>query len=238
MNTIYHKLNNFALSTLPLTWVPHWLGLRGGFYAQKNIEMYLRTALWLKVNQIKGDIVEFGVGSGSSSVAIYKMISRTTQLELPHLYLFDSFQGLPQTQGDDQHAQWKKGSWSVDETSVNKRLELYNVNRDKFTTIPGYYEDTLKPELRDQLGLEKLALVHIDCDLYSSTQLALNFITPYVQCGTVILFDDFFCFSGNPNKGESKAFHEWIKDNSLISTSWHPYSTHGMSFILTKTEDD
>ena len=51
----------------------------------------------------------------------------------------------------------------------------------------------------------------IDCDLKESTKLALEFIKPAIQEGTIILFDDFVFFKGNENKGEYGAFSDFKK---------------------------
>lgn len=66
-------------------------------------------------------------------------------------------------------------------------------------------------------GIKKLAFVHIDCDYYSSTKEVLNYIEPYLQEGTVILFDDYYCFKGNEQYGEQRAFNEFKKANPKLS---------------------
>ncbi|MCG2718374.1 MAG: methyltransferase, partial [Nanoarchaeota archaeon] len=70
------------------------------------------------------------------------------------------------------------------------------------------------------------------CDLYESTVLVLDFITEYIQDGTIIIFDDWFSFRGNPNRGEQKAFKEWLKKNpSIKTTEFYRFGWHGNSFI-------
>ena len=54
-------------------------------------------------------------------------------------------------------------------------------------------------------------MVLIDCDLKESTRLALEFIRPSIQEGTIILFDDYVFFKGNVDKGEYGAFNEFQK---------------------------
>ena len=51
----------------------------------------------------------------------------------------------------------------------------------------------------------------IDCDLKEPTRLALEFIKPAIQEGTIILFDDFAFFKGNEEKGECGAFNVFRK---------------------------
>ena len=61
------------------------------------------------------------------------------------------------------------------------------------------------------LNIDKARVVMIDCDLKESTKLALEFIKPAIQEGTIILFDDFVFFKGNENKGEYGAFKDFRK---------------------------
>jgi hypothetical protein len=75
----------------------------------------------------------------------------------------------------------------------------------------------LNDHTKKTLGIKQAAVVWIDCDLYESTVPALNFITDFVQTGTIICFDDFYCFRGDPNRGESKAFKEWLLRNPKIT---------------------
>ena len=76
--------------------------------------------------------------------------------------------------------------------------------------VEGFYEDSLRDELARKHRMAKAAVVHIDCDLYASTVAVLDFITPFVIDGTVIVFDDFFYYRGHPKKGERGAFNRWL----------------------------
>ena len=51
----------------------------------------------------------------------------------------------------------------------------------------------------------------IDCDLKESARLALEFIKPSIQEGTIILFDDYVYFKGSVIKGECGAFNDFRK---------------------------
>jgi O-methyltransferase len=48
-------------------------------------------------------------------------------------------------------------------------------------------------------------VIWVDCDLYESTVPVLDFITEYIQDGTVIIFDDWYSFRADPDRGEQKA---------------------------------
>ena len=76
-------------------------------------------------------------------------------------------------------------------------------------------------------------MVHIDVDLYSSTCSVLEFIKDYIVEGTVILFDDWYCFPPGEEKGEKKALIEFLKKYPNIKLEeWKNYSTFGKSFFV------
>ena len=65
----------------------------------------------------------------------------------------------------------------------------------------------------------------IDCDYYSSARDVLNYIKPYLQKGTIIIFDDWYAFKGDKNHGEQKAFNEFLNKNKDIY--FIDFPTHG-----------
>ena len=97
--------------------------------------------------------------------------------------------------------------------------------------IPGFYEKSLNDKLRSRLP--KIGVLHIDVDLYSSTKTVLNFVRPLLVDGSVILFDDFYCFKPTVPSGENKALMEFLSDNKGVSIiPWKAYSTFGQSFFV------
>ena len=222
------------LEGLPVDVTPSWIRLVRGQYAAENALMYLRAAHWLRINQVEGDVLEFGVGSGASFCLIYRYIERTDTTRSRRFLLFDSFTGLPEGRYEDQHPQWTRGAWAFDQSFVLERSHRYGVDLARVILTAGYFESTLMADLAPRLAVKRIALLHIDCDLYSSTKTALDFVTPYVQDGTVVLLDDYFCYSGNPARGESAAFREWYLKNDITAVQWQAYSCHGNSYLLTR----
>jgi hypothetical protein len=69
--------------------------------------------------------------------------------------------------------------------------------------------------------------------LYESTYDALNLIKNKLQTGTIILFDDWFNYKADPNKGEQRAFNVFLKENPHVTAiPYHNYSTFCTSFII------
>jgi len=130
---------------------------------------------------------------------------------------FDSFEGLPEMDPSDSMPIWKKGDLKTTETDFVTTVVKHGMPRKKLKIVKGFYDHSLTPELRDRLLPQKAVVVYIDCDLYSSTISALEFSRDFLQKGTIIVFDDWFCFYGDPDKGERRAFGEFrVRHPELI----------------------
>ncbi|MFY9685075.1 MAG: class I SAM-dependent methyltransferase, partial [Pseudolabrys sp.] len=79
----------------------------------------------------------------------------------------------------------------------------------------GWFENSLPPWLKDNSG--PVAFLHIDCDLYSSTQTIFNLLSERIVPGTVILFDEYFNFPNWENH-EFKAFQEFVAQKKVKYT--------------------
>jgi hypothetical protein len=107
------------------------------------------------------------------------------------------------------------------------------VDLSRVKLVPGWYDKTLNDKTKRELQIKKAAVVWVDCDLYESTVPVLDFITDYVQSGTIILFDDWYCFKADPNRGECRAFNEWLARNPTIRAfEYKKFEAAGNSFIL------
>ena len=223
-----------ALRFFPLAVLVPWVRLLRGRYAAENYSMYEKSINWLKLNHVSGDFVEFGVGSGMSFCYFSNLTRRIDPTGIRRFLLFDSFEGLPEPVGRDAHPQWQAQAWAFGEKAVLARARRYRADLSQVDTIHGYYDEVLSEEMASKIDLGLIALVHIDCDLESSTTAALDFIKPFVQTGTIVLFDDFFCYSGDPRRGESAAFTDWCSRNDIGANPWQAYSFHGKAFFLYK----
>ena len=178
------------------------------FIEDNNKEKDLFNAFkFLKLNNVKGSYVEFGVASGKTLNYAYD-ITKRSDYNFNEYIGFDSFEGMPEPKGIDKQFYWNKGDYKHSLTEIKNILSHIK----KLKLIKGYYEKTLKKtKLKD-----KASYVHIDCDYYHSSKLALNFILPYLQNGTIICFDDWYCFYNDENLGEQKAFNEFKENNKNI----------------------
>lgn len=202
---------------------PNYIGNNGCLRAAASF------AAW---NQIPGDYLEFGVWQGDSFSAAHKHITheRANHIGLgyadsdyeawkrtrPRFFAFDSFAGIPDVEGAEMMVDYQAGSYSCSRTDFLDNVVAKGVPLEDVVVVQGFYEETCSEATRKEFGLEKAAVVMIDCDLYESTVPVLEFLTSIVQQGTIIVFDDWFRFKGNPNSGEQRACREWLERNPHI----------------------
>lgn len=140
---------------------------------------------------IRGNIVEFGTWKGYSTRTIRDELWRSSIWDRAQrrkkIFACDSFQGLAE---DYEHL--AAGTFA---TQVPKLAGV--------RIVEGYFDDSLTPALATEVGAVSLA--HLDADLYSSTVTALNWLTPLLQPGSLLLFDE-FC---GEDPAEERAFMEW-----------------------------
>ena len=240
------------------------MGLSSFIYAEtsKYLNPIDLAAEFICTEQIVGDYLEFGVFKGDSFIDAYHKIENTikdwSSKERAYMaysnkllaeeafskiipmslryFAFDSFQGLPQPQGIDcNHARFAKGRYDCNEKEFKRILHKNKVNLNKVVTIPGYYNTSLLPEVKKRHQIKSASIIMIDCDLYESAKIVLDFITDLVIDGTVIIFDDWFSYRGNPNFGERRACQEWLNKNSNFSlTEFARWGITQNSFIVHK----
>ncbi len=151
---------------------------------------------------LSGDYLEFGVYRGSSFMTTYDLARRHGLSQMRFL-AFDSFRGLPAGEN------WGEGMYSCSRQRFLKMVRKAGADLRRVHAIEGFYEDSLTAEVKRELGIQRAAFVHLDCDLYSSTSQALAFLRGIVDEGTVLVFDDWSCYDQSDEHGQRRAFKEW-----------------------------
>jgi hypothetical protein len=190
--------------------------------AKENIESRLRE---IALNETVDYVIKHmeNAAMRSSSFGVYDHVFATQQLIENGLYCefgvykgeslnymakkntctfhgFDSFEGLPEF----WFGEYSEGAFDLQgvlpETEANVILHK------------GWFDKTLPPFLDANKG--PLALLHVDCDLYSSTKTIFDLMRDRIVDGTVIIFDEYFNFPFWQNH-EFKAFREFIAGTGL-----------------------
>lgn len=142
-----------------------------------------------------GLFLEFGTYKGKSMNIMGSLRPGIT------FHCFDSFEGLP----EDWHIGVDKGTFGIDGAIPDIRPNVHPVK--------GWFDQTL-PEFARQHEGEKIAFMHVDCDLYSSTKTVFESLGHMIVPGTVILFDEYLSI---PVEGECEylAFMEFLDSSGL-----------------------
>lgn len=198
-----------------------------------------RAIDFLRSVQCVGPIVEFGTCTGFTARTICDLMNSRNFDQ--HLYMYDSFEGLPETTGTPDEISyevkdnkvWHHKAMAVPEKYEEKIWDALIKVRptEKLHMVKGYFDTTLD----NGLPREKCSLIHIDCDIYTSTRYVLDKLAEkdLYQDGCVVMFDDWNCNRANPNMGERRALREFLEKFPRWTCSpWFSYSWNGMAFIF------
>ncbi len=175
------------------TMVP-WSGAYASFLGAKYVAR----------NDVQGSVVECGVWKGGCSALLAETI-QTFGVDDKTVYLFDTFEGMPEPGDHDRNlvsdelamiryeAKTRDGSgWlavSIDDVRENLRTSKYPFSR--YELIPGMVEATIPADAPDQI-----ALLRLDTDWYESTKHVMEHLYPRLVQGGVLIVDDFGRWAG------------------------------------------
>jgi hypothetical protein len=154
----------------------------------------------------EGMVIEFGVHVGSTLKIIFSQTDRV-------VYGFDSFEGLPEY--------WTgAGGLPAGHFACDPPIHL----RENVILVTGWFEDTVPP-FCERFKDEKVAFMHIDCDVGSGARTVLNNFKEknMFQDGTIIVFDEIM---GYPEweKEEFAAFNDFLDETGY---KWECIGMHG-----------
>jgi hypothetical protein len=135
------------------------------------------------------DYLEFGVSKGVS----FRWWAEKIKDEDSRFFGFDTFTGLPEDWGS-----FKKGD-------MDNNNEIPQMDDARCSFYQGLFQQTL-PSFLKNYSSDKRKIIHMDADLYTSTLYVLTSISPILNKGDIIIFDEF-----NVPMHEFKAFSEWVK---------------------------
>jgi hypothetical protein len=185
-------------------------------------------------NQLKGDYIEFGVYKGDSLVNTYRQyqsfrkwlqrelkspekwrrqVAAAYQEHEPVFHGLDTFEGMPDN--GEENLTFARGTFQTSYEEVLKKCKAAGIQDRQLRLYKGLFRDN-QQLLQTALSGTKAAIVNIDGDLYESAVDALHMIEPFLQTGTVLLFDDYNTYNADHNKGERKAFREFLQTSSFL----------------------
>jgi len=155
--------------------------------------VYLNVYLLLarQVSSLPGALVQCGCYMGGSAAALRLALGPR------EVWLFDSFEGMPQPgYNDGKRAAWKyqmKGpGWhACSPDDVRAAFAVAEIPLDDVTIVQGWFQDTA-PDA--EVG--PIAFLHLDADWYASTKIPLETFYDRVQPGGIVLIDDYGGWAG------------------------------------------
>ena len=198
-------------------------------------ETYRSAVMTLKdrVGPDIGDYLEFGVCHGSSMACMHDVLKETETTGV-RKFGFDSFQGLPPEADDQDGGFFSEGQFDSSLSFTRKLLTGRGIDWSQTFLIEGWFKDTCTSETVEKYGIRKIGIVLIDCDIYSASKEALDFVGPLLAEYAIIVFDDWN--SGNlaeKNMGERKAFEEFRMQNRHFRVRQLPsFYENSAAFLL------
>ncbi len=148
---------------------------------------------------LEGDIAEVGVYKGGTALWIALNAAGMSR----KIFLFDTFDGMPETAAVDLH---QKGDFA--DTSIQ---HVDNLLKDSYDYA--MYKGIFPRVNSEYVAHRKFSFVHLDVDIYPSVKECLEFFYPRMLKGGVILLDDY----NEPNcPGAKLATDEFCVAHGLI----------------------
>lgn len=143
-----------------------------------------------------GDVCEFGVAQGATSALLANEIRATGS----HLWLYDSFRGLPKPSPKDElkddifalgsMARYE-GEMRCEQAEVETRLAQIGFSPERFTIKSGFVHETL----REGDGPARVCFAYIDFDFYEPIAQTLGYLDRHLTPNGRIVVDDYDYFS-------------------------------------------
>ncbi|SPN79202.1 Macrocin O-methyltransferase [Brazilian cedratvirus IHUMI] len=146
-------------------------------------------------DRVEGDFLEAGVWRGGACIFAKGVIDAYS--EKRKVILADSFEGLPPP--DPKYVHDRGAVWhlmtnlAVSEEQVRDNFQKFSLLDDQVVFLKGFFEDTL---FSPSLPFEKLSVLRLDGDMYSSTIQTLQALYDKVSPGGFIIVDDYLSCPG------------------------------------------
>ena len=176
-----------------------------GFKRLDNLQYCIDTALH---DGVEGDLIETGVWRGGSCIFMRGLLA-ARGIKNRKVFVADSFEGLPKPDaetypadaGDDHHVHT---FLAIPQSEVEENFRKYGLLDDQVVFLKGWFKDTLPTA-----PVEKLAVLRLDGDMYSSTIEALTHLYPKLSKGGFCIVDDYAL------EGCKKAVEDYRRENGI-----------------------
>ncbi|MFJ4936061.1 TylF/MycF/NovP-related O-methyltransferase [Streptomyces pseudovenezuelae] len=155
-------------------------------------------------HRVPGAVLECGVWRGGSMHAVARTLLALGVTDRD-LYLFDTFEGMPPPTGHDRRHDGEPADRLLadsDPDSLIRAVASLEDVRSAFARIPYpkeriHYVQGLVEETVPDRAPERIAILRLDTDWYTSTRHELEHLYPRLVSGGVLLIDDYGTWQGS-----------------------------------------
>ncbi len=184
----------------------------------ERIYALIQAVKYVVRGRIEGDIVECGVWRGGSMMAVAQTLLSLNETNR-HLYLFDTFEGMPEPSEQDVDVHGRRASLLLragrrtrdstrafeSQESVRANLATIRYPQDCIEFVKGKVEDTVPGQ-----APAVISLLRLDTDWYESTRHELAHLYPRLSSGGVLIIDDYGHW-----QGARRAVDEYVSEHNV-----------------------
>lgn len=173
--------------------------------------------------RVPGDLIETGVWRGGASIfmrAVLKAYGDTDRI----VWVADSFEGLPKPDGRYEQDRGDR-FWTLSDVlavpleQVQSNFRKFGLLDDQVRFLKGWFKDTLPTA-----PIERLAVMRLDGDMYSSTMDGLENLYPKLSPGGFAIIDDYHavavCRKAVDDYRRAHNIRESVRDIDGIAVYW------------------
>lgn len=170
--------------------------------AEREVAVLLQNLA--ETENVSGDVVEFGCYMGDTSV---KMAEAMRDWPEKWLWLYDSFEGLPEKTAEDKSGD----GWAFRPGELKASAELVASRFKKLSLPEPVIMKAWFNELDSNEDLPKqISFALLDGDYYESIKTSLELVAPKLSSGGKIIVHD---YRNSALPGSAKAVNEFLENN-------------------------
>ncbi len=153
---------------------------------------------------LPGDVVEFGCYEGDTSILLADVLRDKPD---KWLYLYDSFEGLPEKTAEDKSAdgwRFQAGELKASPDTVRSKFKKYDLPEP--VIVKGWFDKLDNSDLP-----ESVSFALLDGDFYNSIKTSLELVAPRIVTGGIIVVHD---YRNARLPGSGRAVNEFLGEHA------------------------